>query len=359
MRLDRGPSVGHRRLSTSATRCTACGLPIDSTATSHLPAVAQVQRPQLEAALARGCAGPGVEGHAAVEHRRVHVHRDAAVGLQVQLQQVVDGLARARVRLVGQAAVVHVAHEAARAVAAVLDLVAAVVEDAVAEVHARRAGLGSTTRIWSAPTPKRRSPRWRNCAGVSASGARVASSTTKSLPAPCILVKRSRIARIIRPQGLGRRSRRARLAGRPRLEALVHPQVLRRAAADLGLDEAVHARASASGRRWASRSRAAGSARGSPGRRAASRPPPAAPPCSAARHARRRQQRGRRHAEEGHEGRVAQAEVHVGQVEEGVALADGAHQRRAPSLRVKNRRAEAQRGRAQQAASNTALLCGW
>src|SRR5258708_24901498 len=52
---------------------------------------------------------------------------------------------------------------------------------------------GATIRIWSAPTPKRRSPSRRISSGPSTSGACVASSTTKSLPAPCILVKRTRV----------------------------------------------------------------------------------------------------------------------------------------------------------------------
>ena len=60
---------------------------------------------------------------------------------------------------------------------------------------------GPTIRIWSAPTPKRRSASQRHCAGASATGARVASSTTKSLPAPCILVNGKRIGRIIVDRG--------------------------------------------------------------------------------------------------------------------------------------------------------------
>ena len=100
----------------------------------HLAVFTDVQRPQLEAALLARQQPAGVEGHAGqVEDRAVHVDRDAAVVLQVQAQPVVDGVDRHRA-LRGQAAVVHEAHEAARAVAAMLDLVAGVVEDAVAEV---------------------------------------------------------------------------------------------------------------------------------------------------------------------------------------------------------------------------------
>jgi len=92
---------------------------------------------------------------------------------------------------------VHEAHEAARAVAAVLDLVAGVVEDPVAEVDAfAAAGLDEQDLVRA--TPRRRSPSLRNWAGVSSIGERVASSTTKSLPAPCILVNRSRMAKIMR-----------------------------------------------------------------------------------------------------------------------------------------------------------------
>ena len=58
---------------------------------------------------------------------------------------------------------------------------------------------------------------------------------------------------------------------------------------------------------------------------------------------RRREQRRRRHAEERHEGRVARAEVHVGQVEEAAALLDRAHQRqRTLAAREDRRVAEAQ-----------------
>jgi hypothetical protein len=62
-----------------------------------------------------------------------------------------------------QALVAHVAHEAARAVAALLHLAAVGVVDHVFEVDAF-AGEGRTDRIWSAPTPKWRSARKRYCA---------------------------------------------------------------------------------------------------------------------------------------------------------------------------------------------------
>ena len=64
-------------------------------------------------------------------------------------------------------------------------------------------GAGRTLRIWSAPTPKCRSAKKRYCAVDRFKGARVSSSTTKSLPAPCILVKRIRMQAL--SAGLGGR----------------------------------------------------------------------------------------------------------------------------------------------------------
>src|SRR5574343_1087421 len=92
--------------------------------------------------------------------------------------------------------------------------------------------LASTTKTWSQPTPKRRSPKRRSCAGPSSKGWRVASITTKSLPAPCILVKDNCMGRLSR-------SVEPRLPFGPRFEALVHPQVLRRLLADARLQPAV------------------------------------------------------------------------------------------------------------------------
>ena len=117
-------------------------------------------------------------------------------------------------RLVAQALVAHVADEAARAVAAVLDLVAAAaVEDAVAEVDL---GRSAPSRPPGSGRRRRRSAGRRGafiCAASSASGARVASSTTKSLPAPCILVKRTRIRRLSMPVGRGSKRARERDGG--------------------------------------------------------------------------------------------------------------------------------------------------
>src|SRR3989475_3726006 len=58
------------------------------------------------------------------------------------------------------------------------------------------AGEGRTVRIWSAPTPNWRWARKRYWAALRPSGPAVSSRTTKSLPAPCILVKRICIRRL-------------------------------------------------------------------------------------------------------------------------------------------------------------------
>src|SRR5690606_27664105 len=50
---------------------------------------------------------------------------------------------------------------------------------------------GSMVRIWSQPTPVRRSARARQRSGAGGAAPSRRSITTKSLPAPCILVKRS------------------------------------------------------------------------------------------------------------------------------------------------------------------------
>ena len=73
-----------------------------------------------------------------LELRHVHVDGDPAVGQQPQLEPVVDGVHPQR-GAIAQALVVHVTNEAARPVAAMLDLVAAcAIEDAVAEVDPRQ-----------------------------------------------------------------------------------------------------------------------------------------------------------------------------------------------------------------------------
>ena len=102
-----GRAIATGAASTSATICTACGLPIDSTATSTRAAVAERRAATARSrAIARAARGQvGVERHARrVEDRRAHVDRDAAVVLQAQLERRVHRSRRAIVRLVGQAA---------------------------------------------------------------------------------------------------------------------------------------------------------------------------------------------------------------------------------------------------------------
>src|SRR5437868_3230096 len=90
----------------------------------------------------------------------------------------------------------------------------------------------STTRIWSAPTPKRRSPSRRHWSGPKSICWLIASMTTKSLPAPCILVNLSfMLFRLVE----------RRLAGRARLEAFMGPQIFGWRLAHALLDEGVHA----------------------------------------------------------------------------------------------------------------------
>jgi len=104
----------------------------------HLDGVAafQLERPHLEAAERARRQAAGVERQRVVlEHRSAHVDRDTTIVLQPQLEHAVHRLDVDRAAR-GQAAVAHETHEAARAVAAVLDLIAAgAVEDAVAKVH--------------------------------------------------------------------------------------------------------------------------------------------------------------------------------------------------------------------------------
>ena len=68
-----------------------------------------------------------------LEHGRAHIDRNAAVGVEAQLDHAAVDL-DAHDSLVSQALLVHIAHKAARAVAAVLDLAAIGVVDQVLEV---------------------------------------------------------------------------------------------------------------------------------------------------------------------------------------------------------------------------------
>jgi hypothetical protein len=99
------------------------------------------QRPQVAATDAARHQASGVEGQAGrIEPRLVHVDGHTAVGLQAQLEQVVDRLDAHRAQ-VGQPVLAHIAHEAAGPIAAMLDLGSrGAVEDAVAEVDIRPCG---------------------------------------------------------------------------------------------------------------------------------------------------------------------------------------------------------------------------
>src|SRR6185369_104836 len=93
-----------------------------------------LQRPQVEVALPARLERTRVKGHAhGLEDGRSHVHAHAAVGLQRGLDEAGER-AHADRALAGETAVVHEAHEAACAVAALLDLAAVGIHDAIAEV---------------------------------------------------------------------------------------------------------------------------------------------------------------------------------------------------------------------------------
>ncbi len=82
--------------------------------------------------------------------------------------------------------------DAARGIAAALDLAAVGIPDPHREVGV---ALGSSTISWSQPMPVRRSQMARASAGVTSSASFRASRITKSLPRPCILWKGRRMGR--------------------------------------------------------------------------------------------------------------------------------------------------------------------
>jgi hypothetical protein len=84
--------------------------------------------------------------------------------------------------------VVHEAHEAARAVAALLDLAAVGVEDAVAEIGVVAAGLLDQQDLVAADAEMAVGDA-AALLGGERDGWLMPSNTTKSLPRPCILVK--------------------------------------------------------------------------------------------------------------------------------------------------------------------------
>ena len=126
--------------------CTACGLPIDSTATSTDGVAARppaaTARSRLGSRGARPAASNGTRARSKIGAPMSTVTRPSSSRRSSITPDIVSH-ARARV-LSRQALVAHEAHEAARAVAALLDLAAVAVEDAVAEIDARARRCGST-----------------------------------------------------------------------------------------------------------------------------------------------------------------------------------------------------------------------
>ena len=89
-----GPALPTGAASTSSTSCTACGLPIDSSATSTVRPALELQRPEREAGLGACARRPGVSNGSAAGSKigRAHVDRDAAVGGQARLDHAGQGL---------------------------------------------------------------------------------------------------------------------------------------------------------------------------------------------------------------------------------------------------------------------------
>jgi hypothetical protein len=99
--------------------------------------IADRQRPQGVVTLDHAGQTGLVEWHVGRhEARRAHVDRDAAIVFQARADDPRHGLHTDAARLC-QPLVDDKAHEGARAVAALLDLTAIVVEDAIAKVHPR------------------------------------------------------------------------------------------------------------------------------------------------------------------------------------------------------------------------------
>ena len=146
-----GPRVVTGAASTSATTCTACGLPIDSTETCTRRTL-DVQR--VEDAAAAAANGTSSASKRGTPMSTVTLPSASRRGTMTPPAVSTRDLAR-----VGEAALAHEDDEAARAVAALLDFAAVGVEDPVAKVDVRAACGRSTTSTWSQPTPKRRSAR--------------------------------------------------------------------------------------------------------------------------------------------------------------------------------------------------------
>ena len=138
-----GPWLATGALSTSATSCTACGLPIETTATATVrpspSSSGQSGRPASAACGASQVVSNGTCAGSKSGAPMSTVTRPSSCARSSRRRFMVS---TTRVFLSVRPLLAHEAHEAARAVAALLDLVAAVaVEDAVAEIDARRAAL--------------------------------------------------------------------------------------------------------------------------------------------------------------------------------------------------------------------------
>ena len=183
------PGRGPRRRRTAP----HAGCPSTAPRSTGLPSI--VQRPeQFVVLVPRLQAAKRRRARARLEYRRPHVDRHFARRCQPRFDDAGQRFDADRV-LVRQPLVAHEVHEAARAVAALFDLAAVAVEDAVAKVDvacARRlddqdlVGTDAEAPIRQLAAAASRESSIR-CV--------TPSSITKSLPAPCILVKRSFIRR--------------------------------------------------------------------------------------------------------------------------------------------------------------------
>ena len=185
MRLDRGSLGRHRR-------------GVDVRDHLHRMRIAHRQRADFDRAAADlefvgERAALGLKRNARrLELRHAHVHGDAAVGFEPRHDDA-GQRADADFGLLGEPLFAHETHEAARAVAALLDLAAVGIENAVVEIGARRARRLDLQNLVAADAEMAVGDAAQLVAVERRSATRVASSTTKSLPRPCILVNFRRI----------------------------------------------------------------------------------------------------------------------------------------------------------------------
>jgi hypothetical protein len=196
-----GPCSATGAVSTSSTTCTACGLPIESTATETMALPARVPRARCHFSHApSGCASSpavskGTRAASKMGAPMSTVTRPSApmrgwmmpASVCTRTSVFSVSLCSLTKRMKQRAPLPHCSTSPPSALWITY------------WKSMPSAGEGRTVRIWSAPTPKWRSARKRYCAAVRPSVPRVSSSTTKSLPAPCILVKRIRIGGLSPP----------------------------------------------------------------------------------------------------------------------------------------------------------------